>query len=114
MSTRSSIHAWRIPMDRGAWWTTVHRVTMSQTRLKQISTQTYMSICVYGYVVCVYLWICACECLCVFAYMFVSVCIYRCLYIYIGVCMYVYVYLYVCEYLCIWVCCVCVFMDMCL
>ena len=22
------------PMDRGAWWATVHRVTQSQTRLK--------------------------------------------------------------------------------
>ena len=25
------------PMDRGAWWATVHRVTKSQTRLKQLS-----------------------------------------------------------------------------
>ena len=25
------------PMDRGAWWTTVHRVSQSQTRLKRIS-----------------------------------------------------------------------------
>ena len=23
------------PMDRGVWWATVHRVTKSQTRLKQ-------------------------------------------------------------------------------
>ena len=28
------------PMDRGAWWATVHRVTKSQTRLKQFSTHT--------------------------------------------------------------------------
>ena len=27
------------PMDRGAWWATVHRVTNSQTRLKWLSTQ---------------------------------------------------------------------------
>ena len=27
------------PMDRGAWWATVYRVTKSQTRLKQLSTQ---------------------------------------------------------------------------
>ena len=27
MATRSSILAWRIPMDRGAWWATVHGVT---------------------------------------------------------------------------------------
>ena len=26
------------PMDRGAWWTTVHGVAMSQTRLKGLST----------------------------------------------------------------------------
>ena len=28
------------PMDRGAWWATVRRVTKSQTRLKQFSTHT--------------------------------------------------------------------------
>ena len=27
MATHSSILAWRIPGDRGAWWATVHRVT---------------------------------------------------------------------------------------
>ena len=27
MATHSSTLAWRIPMDRGAWWATVHRVT---------------------------------------------------------------------------------------
>ena len=26
------------PMDRGAWWATVHRITQCQTRLKQLST----------------------------------------------------------------------------
>ena len=26
------------PMDRGAWWATVHSVAKSQTRLKQLST----------------------------------------------------------------------------
>ena len=31
METHSSILAWRIPMDRGAWWATVHRVTESDT-----------------------------------------------------------------------------------
>ena len=34
MATHSSILAWKIPMDRGAWQATVHRVTKSQTRLK--------------------------------------------------------------------------------
>ena len=28
MATHSSIPAWRIPVDRGVWWTTVHRVTV--------------------------------------------------------------------------------------
>ena len=29
MATHSSILAWKIPMDRGAWQTTVHRVPKS-------------------------------------------------------------------------------------
>ena len=28
-ATHSSILAWRIPMDRGAWWATVHGVSKS-------------------------------------------------------------------------------------
>ena len=31
MATYSSILAWRIPMDRGAWWATVHGVSKSWT-----------------------------------------------------------------------------------
>ena len=31
MATHSSILAWGIPMDRGAWKATVHRVTKSWT-----------------------------------------------------------------------------------
>ena len=31
MATHSSILAWRIPMDSGAWQATVHGVTKSQT-----------------------------------------------------------------------------------
>ena len=31
MATHSSILAWRIPMDRGAWRATVHEVAESQT-----------------------------------------------------------------------------------
>ena len=34
MATHSSILAWRILMDRRAWWATVHGITKSQTRLK--------------------------------------------------------------------------------
>ena len=33
MATHSSILAWRIPMDRGAWRATVHRGAKSQTQL---------------------------------------------------------------------------------
>ena len=34
MATHSSILAWRIPMDRGAWRATVHGVTKGRTRLR--------------------------------------------------------------------------------
>ena len=33
MATHSSILAWRIPRDRGAWWATVYGVAKSLTRL---------------------------------------------------------------------------------
>ena len=33
LATHSGILAWRIPMDREAWWATVLGVTKSQTRL---------------------------------------------------------------------------------
>ena len=33
MATHYSVLAWRIPMDRGAWWATVYRIAGSQTRL---------------------------------------------------------------------------------
>ena len=32
------------PMDRGAWWVTIHRVTKSQTQLDWLSTH----VCTYG------------------------------------------------------------------
>ena len=32
MAAHSSLLAWRILMDRGAWWATVHRVTKTQTK----------------------------------------------------------------------------------
>ena len=35
MATHSSIPAWRIPMDRGAWQATVHGVAKNQTRLNE-------------------------------------------------------------------------------
>ena len=39
MATHSNILAWRIPMNRGAWWATVHRVAKSRTRLSDWLTQ---------------------------------------------------------------------------
>ena len=33
MTTHSRILAWRIPMDRGAWWATVHGVAKNWTHL---------------------------------------------------------------------------------
>ena len=35
MATHSSILAWRIPMGRGAWRASVHRVTKSRIQLKE-------------------------------------------------------------------------------
>ena len=32
-ATHSSILAWRIPMNRGAWWATVHGITKNRTQL---------------------------------------------------------------------------------
>ena len=33
MATHSSVLAWKIPMDRGAWWATVHGVAKSRIQL---------------------------------------------------------------------------------
>ena len=33
------------PLDRGAWWAIVHRITKSQTRLKQLSRQMPLQGC---------------------------------------------------------------------
>ena len=39
METHSSIVAWRIPMDRGTWWATVHRVSKSWIQLELNTTE---------------------------------------------------------------------------
>ena len=39
MATHSSILARRIPMNRGAWWATVHGVTEELDTTEQLSTQ---------------------------------------------------------------------------
>ena len=49
MATRSSILAWRVSMDRGAWWVTAHGVTKSQTRLStwcQVNEKEKQLLCV--------------------------------------------------------------------
>ena len=38
MATHSSILAWRIPRDRGAWWAAVYGVAQSRTRLKRLGS----------------------------------------------------------------------------
>ena len=42
MATHSNILTWRIPMDRGAWWATVHGVTKSQTTECQSTAHVWM------------------------------------------------------------------------
>ena len=36
------------PMDRGAWWATVHGVTKSQTRLKRLSMHAHVEAVLSG------------------------------------------------------------------
>ena len=38
MATHSSILAWRISMDRGSWWATVHRVPKELDMTEGLST----------------------------------------------------------------------------
>ena len=41
VAIHNSILAWRIlPIDSGAWWSTVHRVAKSRTRLSWLSTHS--------------------------------------------------------------------------
>ena len=37
MATHSRVLAWRIPLGRGTWWASVHRVSKSRTRLKWLN-----------------------------------------------------------------------------
>ena len=51
MATHSSTLAWRISMDGGAWWATVHGVAKSWTRLSDFTfTFTMMYILFYIYI----------------------------------------------------------------
>ena len=48
MATHSSILAWRIPMDRGAWLAVDHRVSKSQIQLSTDSIMIHFSRIVYN------------------------------------------------------------------
>ena len=56
MASHSSILAWSISMDRGAWWATVHGITESDT-VEQLNTAGWPPMCL--------LWV-FCHCLAVF------------------------------------------------
>ena len=59
MATHSGVLAWRIPMDRGAWRATVHRVAKNWTRLKQLRMDAGQMFSLYGKLVCL---VCVCVC----------------------------------------------------
>ena len=40
MTTHSSILAWRIPIDGGAWWAAVYGIAQSRTWLKRLSSSS--------------------------------------------------------------------------
>ena len=42
MATHASVLAWRIPIDRGAWRATVHRVAQTWTQLKRLSSHAHI------------------------------------------------------------------------
>ena len=46
MATHFSILTWRIPMDRGTWWATVHGVALHMTEVTEHAYST--SICRLG------------------------------------------------------------------
>ena len=49
MATHSRTLAWRISMDRGAWWATVHGVTKTWTWLSNKAHSIYIYMCVWFY-----------------------------------------------------------------
>ena len=57
MATCSCILAWRIPMDRGAWQATVHRIEKSWTWLKWLSTYTYLVSSANSFISSLPIWI---------------------------------------------------------
>ena len=49
MATHSSILAWRIPMDRGAWWATVHGVAKNWPWLRTSLSLFSQTACLFHY-----------------------------------------------------------------
>ena len=46
MATHASIPAWRIPMDKGNWWATVHGVAKIWTQLRDLAhTAASLPLC---------------------------------------------------------------------
>ena len=56
-ATHSSILAWRIPMDRGAWQVIVHGVAKSRIQLKRLSTHAGSTHPCSTYLIARNLWI---------------------------------------------------------
>ena len=50
VAAHSSFLAWRSPMDRGGWRATVHRVTKSQTQLKQLNVRAHTHTPTHTYI----------------------------------------------------------------
>ena len=58
IATHSSILAWRIPMDRGAWWTMVHGVAKNRALLTDLADthmQEVFYICVPSLFISLYI-----------------------------------------------------------
>ena len=58
MATHFSILAWRIPIDRGAWWATDHRVTKTLCLVTEscpLSLSLSLSLSLYIYIY-IYMW----------------------------------------------------------
>ena len=55
MATQSSVLAWRIPMDKGAWWATVLGVCKESEMTERVSTapNTYSSEWIHAVHICV-------------------------------------------------------------
>ena len=51
MATHSNI-SWRVPMDRGAWWATVHGVTKSWMDMtERLNTNTFLLTWTHTFIV---------------------------------------------------------------